>query len=91
MPNEVDLLIQCEKIHVAEDNSVMEWNDMVFETQLEMECTNIEVRTGEMYVRRNSYDVCDVTGLEADNYEMVWNDIELETDEVYIGQKYYEE
>jgi hypothetical protein len=50
------------------------------------------METGEMYVRHKNYELCDVTGLEAHmNYEMEWNDIELETDELYIGQKYYEE
>jgi len=37
-------------------------------------------------MRHNNYELCDVTGLEVDNYEMVWNDIELKTDELCIGQ-----
>ena len=34
----------------------------------------------------------DVTRLETDmNYDMEWEDIELETGEVYVGQQYSEE
>ena len=33
----------------------------------------------------------DITGLEADmNYDMEWNDKELETGKVYVGQNYEE-
>jgi len=64
MPNEV-YLMQCEEIHVAEENSRMEWSDIVFESGLEMEWDNIEMET---YVRHNNYELCDVTGLKADNH-----------------------
>jgi hypothetical protein len=47
----------------------------VFETGLETEWVNKEMDTGEMYVRLDYCELCDVTGLETDmNYEMEWND-----------------
>ena len=37
-------------------------------------------------------EVLDMTGLKADmNYDMEWNDVELETGETYMGQNNYEE
>jgi len=78
MPYEV-YLMQCEEIYVAEENSQMEWSDIVFET---MEWANIEMET---YVRPNNFELCDVNGLDADmNYEMEWQYMELETDRVYM-------
>jgi len=72
MPDEVDMLLQCEEIHVAEENSGMEWSDIVFET-----C--------EMYV--GHYNCGEVAGKVFDltELEMEWTTIELETGEMYVG------
>jgi len=57
MPDEVDLLLQYhEEIHVAEENSAMEWSNIVFET-------------GDTYVGQTNCEevaakVLDMTGLE---------------------------
>ena len=64
----VDLLMQCEEIHVAEENSGMEWRDIVFETcEVYMGHTNCEV-AGKVF---------DMTELD-----MEWPNIELETREM---------
>jgi hypothetical protein len=72
MPEELDLLMECEEIHVAEENSGMEWNDTVFET--------CEVYMGHNNCEEVARKVFDMTELE-----MEWTTIELETGEMYVG------
>jgi len=63
-------------------------------TGFEMELSKVELVVKCMWDRttvKMSLEESDVTGLETDmNYDMEWNDKELETGKVYMGQNYEE-
>ena len=96
----MDLLLQYhEEKHVAEENSAMEWSDILFETGetyvgqtnceevagLEMKWTNTEVETDGIYMGHNNWE--DMAGklLDMIGLEMEWTNIEVETGEMYMG------